>query len=427
MTYLKDDALEMDTYTWQLHFNNGYINLKNGEFKKRKKGVDFVTYHINRDYVPSTSSQRKELRHHINKIYKNKEDRACILSYLSRCLIGKPEHDQDTLFLMGHGSSGKSFILELTRLSLGNYVELFQSDTFEANNSKRDKILNEFSSKKWVLIAWINEFSDKKISDSDFKNFCDGTVKVTKLYVDGTFSIKLRCKLIATTNIMPNLQINTGSSRRFLAFTHQSLFVDNKKEVNEDKMIYQKDKYLLEKIQEGDNLLNAWVDILIEKCIENYNNKAPDLTKNFKDTTSSVISTNDIIQDFIDAQLVITNEPTDRIGKNDMRTEFIKIYPEKHLTVQQLISSLKEKKIQYEAKFRHNNVQGCYIGVKHKNIVDEKMDFVQENKELRKEIEALKEKQCLFKNIKESKPVKKLKMKEPEYDSSEAKSLLNLF
>ncbi len=43
MTYLKDDTLEMDSYTWQLHFNNGYINLKNGEFKKRKRGVDFVT------------------------------------------------------------------------------------------------------------------------------------------------------------------------------------------------------------------------------------------------------------------------------------------------------------------------------------------------------------------------------------------------
>ncbi len=300
-------------------------------------------------------------------------------------------------------------------------------------NSKRDKIFNEFSTKKWVLIAWVNEFSDKKINDSDFKNFCDGLLKVTKLYMDGSHAINLKCKLIATTNIMPNLQVNSGSARRFLAFTHQSLFVENPDEVDEEQLIFLKDKYLLDKIKDGDNLLNAWVDILVTKCVENYENKTPKLTQNFKETTSSVISTNDIIQDFIDANLLLTNDHINRVGKNDMKSEFDKMYPNKHFSVQQLISCLKEKKIKYEAKFRCNNIQGCFTGVKIKNAMDETDLLQKENHRLHVENEQLKNEQCLFKQ-KESKPVKKLKMKEDtkedkseEYSSSEAKDIIMKF
>jgi hypothetical protein len=244
-------------------------------------------------------------------------------------------------------------------------LEECPSDMFENNNPNRNKQLNEFAKKMYVLIAWINEFSDKKINNSDFKNFCDGRVKTTKLYVDGTTTITLKCKLIGTANTMPNFQVDTGTMRRFLGYTPKSQFVDSKDKVNESKQIYLKDKYLLENLMKKKNLLNAWVDILAGYCVLNFNNEAPPLTENVKATTSDVISTNDIIQDFIDSSLIITNNvDKDRIGKDDMRKAFHEKYPEKHLSVQQLISSLKEKDIAYNPKFRANNVQGCYVGVK---------------------------------------------------------------
>ena len=371
---LKNNKIIMDAYTWQLHFENGYLDLKTNKFHKRVLEKDYVTYCIERNYVNSTKEQRVNILEHIQKIYTNKKDLECVLSFIARCLTGTPEIDQDTLFLLGNGSSGKSFVLTLLSHAIGSYVELLQSDTFENNNTKRDKILNEFATKTYALIAWVNEFSDKKVNDSDFKNFCDGKVKTTRLYVDGSHTVTLKCKLIATTNIMPNIQINTGSKRRFLAYTHTSLFTDSDNDVNISQNIFLKDKNLMEKIKDTDNLLNAWVDILAEKCVLNYNNKAPKLTDNFKDTTSSVVSTNDIIQDFIDSTLVITDNADDRIGKNEMKDEFQLKYPDKHLSVQQLLSSLKEKNIEYNAKFRCNNVQGCYVGVKLRTSSDKALD-----------------------------------------------------
>ena len=93
-TYLRNDDIDIDNYTWQLHFNNGYINLKNGEFKVREFGKDYISYFINRDYTKSTNPQKLHLMGHVNKIYNNPSDKECILSLLSRCLIGMPQTDQ---------------------------------------------------------------------------------------------------------------------------------------------------------------------------------------------------------------------------------------------------------------------------------------------------------------------------------------------
>jgi phage/plasmid-associated DNA primase len=361
---LKNDTIVLDDYSWQLHFNNGYIDLKTGEFKKRVYGKDYVSYCITRDYEPSTGEDRSEIMSHIIKIYPDHTDRKCVLSHLAKCLIGKPQNDQDTLFLMGHGSSGKSFVLSLTKNAIGEYVEILQSDTFDEKNKDRNKIFNQLYEKRYVLIVWINEFSDKRINDPDFKNFCDGIIKTTRLYQDGSFSILLRCKLVATTNLFPNMQINSGLVRRFLSYTHIAKFVKTKNEVNEKKHIYLANENLLNEIAEKENLLNAWIDILVEQCKLIHKNEAPELTENFKLTTNAVLSTNDNVQDFIDACLIITNDVKDRLGKNEMQKEFQTYYPNKHLSIQQLISSLKEKNIVYQPKFRCENVQGCFTGVR---------------------------------------------------------------
>jgi phage/plasmid-associated DNA primase len=365
---LKRSDIRLDSYKWQIHFNNGYIDLKTNTFKPRENGKSFVTYCIDRDYAPSTKEEQEKIMVHIRKIYPD-DDCACIISLLSRCLIGDPQADQDTLFLLGNGSSGKSFIMSLTKEAFGGeggYVIQLQSSTFEKNNAKRDKILNSLSAFSHSVICWINEFSDKKIADEDFKNFCDGIIQTTKLYKDGTVQITLRCKLLATANQLPNLQINTGSSRRLRCYTHQSNFTEDDKEVNEKKRIFKKDKYLLTKIIDQ-NLLNAWVDILAESCKNNYEGRTPKLTNNFKDTTDVVISANDFIRDFIDQSLIATTSDKDRIGKEEMKALFNAQFPDKHMSVQQLISTLKEKGINYHPKYRHNNMQGCFICVKANN------------------------------------------------------------
>ena len=72
----------------------------------------------------------------------------------------------------------------------------------------------------------------------------------------------------------------------------------------------------------------------------------------------------DLYKDFVDGNLVFTKNDKDRISKLEMLTIFKNFYPDKYLSMLQLISALKEKNVQYSCKYRSNGIQGCFHNVK---------------------------------------------------------------
>jgi hypothetical protein len=367
---LENNDIKFDDYICEIHFNNGYMDLKTLEFKPRILHKHYITEVIKRDYVQSTSAQQKEVLKPFSKIYPKNEDFDNILLVLGSCLSGKANIDQDTLFLLGKGSSGKSFTLELTKASIEIYLKELKSDTFTNNNAKADKILNTFNKSPFVRISWINEMEDKKMDDSLFKAFCDGKAQTTVLYQDGSNSIELKSKAIVTANNMPNIKIDKGTTRRILSYTHKSNFVDHQKDVDESQHIYLKDKELINKLKEQPSLLNAWFDILASHCNRWLNGEKLQYNKNFEETKLDVTASNDIFQDFLDSKVKITNDPENRVGKNEMSKAFNLMYPTKFLTVQQIINSLKEKGLKYEGTFRCKNdgVKGVFMCCKLEDV-----------------------------------------------------------
>jgi hypothetical protein len=364
------ENVEFNKTLCQIHFNNGYMDLKDLQFKQREISKHYVTNYIDRDYKPSTSEQRTKLLNPLKMIYPDKQDLECILEYLGSALSGISSKDQDTLFLLGLGSSGKSFILSLTDASIGCYFKELKSDTFTLNNAKADKILNTFQNNQQVRITWINELEDARIDTSLFKKFCDGQLTTTILYKDGSFTIPHYSKAIITANTMPNIKVDTGVSRRFRGFTHQANFTDDEALIDNKNHIYKIDKSLLENLIEG-NLMDAFFDILADKCCSWLKGKQIKFTKNFDETRDTVLLSNDWIQDFIDVNLKITNNPDDRISKNVMLDVLKCQYPQKFINPMQLITALKDKKISYNAKLRCDKLQGCYIGVVFQSDLEE--------------------------------------------------------
>lgn len=433
-SHLCNDFIELDRNTeWQLHFLNGYLDLKENEFKKREIGKHYITHCIKRNYKESSKDKRNEIMKIFKMTYPNEKDRNYVLSHFGRALSGMSEIDQVNLFLLGDGSTSKSFIMKLIQASIETYLVELSSTTFEAGNPKIDKILNTFDDMPSVRIAWVNELSDKRMDDSLFKTFCEGKVKTCKLYKEGNHDIILQCKLILTSNDLPAIKIDSGSKRRIRSYTHKSKFVDDPKAVDPSKHIYLKDKNLLERIRKDDELLNAVVDILVEHCSNWRDNKEPEEPESVKEAKDMIVNSNDIIQDFIDKNLEITDNHDDRIGKNEMRDLFVKMYPNKHLSVLQLISSLKQKGINYSPKYRVDGIQGCYYSVKlteepeskaviydkteekltkalkkANKLIEDKDAEIEQLKERLKELEA-KSKSDIKKVIKSEEPVKKMK------------------
>ena len=362
---VKNNNIVFNNTITEIHFKNGYVDLKEHVFKERILNKHYITEYIKRDYEPSSKKQRNLIMEILKKTYPLDEDMKAIFYNLGSAISGMSSRDQTTLFLLGDGSSGKSGIMLLTKAVLECYFKELKSDTFTQGNPKIDKILNTFSNEPHVRIMWVNEMKDLRLDETLFKSFCEGDLQTTKLYEDGQFNFKHYGKCFITANTMPNIKIDTGVKRRFIGYTHLSKFVDNKKEVDEINNVYLKNKLFVEDIIRM-NLLNAFFDILCKYCKKWLEGSKPKYTINFKDTKSTVIDTNDFIQDFVDSKLTLTLNPEDKISKDEMHKLFSTTYTNKHLTTLQVITSLKEKKITYSSQVRCpiTKIKGCFTGVK---------------------------------------------------------------
>jgi len=118
------------------------------------------------------------------------------------------------------------------------------------------------------------------------------------------------------------------------------------------------------------NLLDAFFDILAGYCKKWIDGEKLTFTKGFENAEQFIVGANDKFQDFIDKKLIITNDETDRISKDAMRDAFLEMYPDKHLNTQQIIGSLKGKKLTYDGGKRVDNVRGIFEGVKFRTEED---------------------------------------------------------
>ena len=371
--FLKD--IKLDLTLDEIHFNNGYMDLKDLVFKQRDLTKHYITKYINRDYKPSKKKTQNKVLSEVKKIIPNKNDLDSVLAVIGSSLTGKSYEDQTTMFILGNGSAGKSLFMSLTQLAIECYFVELNSNTFSIDNKNKDKILNSYSNQCQIRISWLNEPKDTKMDISLFKTYCEGQLQTVELYKDGMNNFRHYSKLIGTSNTMPNIHIDSGSSRRLTGITCTSRFTDNKDEVNESEHVYLKNEKLLKELDNPD-LLNAWFDVLAVYAHKWTNGEKVKYSDNFKETKSTILSTNDTTQDFIDAMIEITNDPKDRIGKQDMMTYFKAMYPNKFVSAQQLLGDLKNHNIRYEAQARCNRIQGCYVGVKLKDIDDDDDDEV---------------------------------------------------
>ena len=247
----------------EIHFKNGYYDLKLKTFYKRTN-KHFITRYINRNYENPKKETITYIKENvINLIFPKKDERDYIFcNQIGSALSGKAIDDQTNFFMLGKGSSGKSLIMKLIKLSIECYMIEFKNDTFSKGNNKQDKIFNSLLINNLCRIAWINEMDDKKIDDSIFKSFCEGALQTVSLYADGLNEFTHTCKLISTMNEIPSIKIDSGTSRRIIAYNPLSKFTDDKNEIDEDKYIFKKDDSLINKFENSDELLNGLFKII---------------------------------------------------------------------------------------------------------------------------------------------------------------------
>jgi len=424
----------------EIHFKNGYYDLKLKKFSKRTH-KHFITRYINRNYEDPKKETITYIKENvINLIFPKKDERDYIFAnQFGSALSGKAINDQSNFFMLGKGSSGKSLIMKLIKLSISCYMIEFKSDTFSKGNPKQDKIFNSLLINNLVRFCWINELSDAKLDDSLFKSFCEGTLQTTSLFKDGSNDFSHTCKLISTMNEIPSIKIDSGTSRRIIAYNPLSKFTDNKNEIDEEKYIFKKDDTIVDKFENSDELLNGLFKIISNYSFKYINDKnhykMPESLKNAK---NDIVESNDTIGNFLDKYIKITTCKDDRISGELLFSTF-KEDQKSFITMKQFRSALADRNINYNRNlsFSTINVRGGFVGIKYREETEteetetekiEKFKDIIKNRDLeieklKKEIEDLKELNIVDeKKPEKTKKTKKNIIKNEDTESQEEKA-----
>ena len=146
-----DFVKRLDTNSYLIGFDNGVYDLKTHDFRDGKQ-EDMITLSVGYNYSKDKSEAYPSLLQFLEDIQPNKKERDYLLTYLSTALFGNSLE----LFtiLTGQGRNGKSKLIELLKLTFGNYYGSVKSQLFtrpQPDASSPDPGLLNLQKKKLVI------------------------------------------------------------------------------------------------------------------------------------------------------------------------------------------------------------------------------------------------------------------------------------
>jgi len=233
----RDFTQNLDSDNHLIGFNNGVYDLNTFEFRDGTP-EDFITMSVGYDYSEKKTTKYKELIQFLEDIQPEKTEREYMLTYLSIGLLG----NMLELFtiLTGCGRNGKSKLVELLKITLGDYFGSVQSQLFTRPrpdaNSPDPGLLS--LSKKRVVIASEPEKNSKL--NSGFIKFITGRDSTTLRNCHSNDMVEFTANFITLLicNDIPDCDdIDNAFSKRLRCINFPTEFVleptkENQKKIN---------------------------------------------------------------------------------------------------------------------------------------------------------------------------------------------------
>ena len=353
MFYKKSIMEKFDTDTNLLGFENGIYDLKNNVFREGRP-EDYVTMSTNvslpvkpcdmpiklDDMLESFSNvdinEFPEMRFYdrlysdlddfLNKIVPNKNVKKYTLKFLSKCLSGE-NRDEGFYMWTGTGGNGKSKLIDLTSLCMGDYacnlpIALLTqkrkasgaaSPEMALTMGKRLCVMQEPDVNETMNIGQMKELTgnDKIQARALFKE---------------PFFFTPQFKLVCMCNDLPNIPSNDdGTWRRLEVVDFVSKFVDSESDVNHELNRFIKDKTIKTKIP-------MWVIPFFAMLLpmwRDYDENGIEIPDEVKAKTNEYRGDNDIIGSWIDqecetADNIYAADDVTKIAPTEFRTLYDK-------------------------------------------------------------------------------------------------------
>ena len=285
--YEEDFANKLNSNEYLIGFNNGVIDLHAINDSKeyyvnfrKAEPTDFITFMAGRyvtkncdpiEYIeynpndPTQSTIHKEIDDFMAKVFPNNELRKYMWRKLASCLEGTNK-EQTYETWIGVGGNGKSKLVDLMSMALGDYASSLQSTALtrkRPDSGAANPDIMAIRNKRFIYMA---EPDDKEpLNTSRMKQFTgEDDVEARGLFEDQT-KFKITGKIFMLCNSFPAINtMDRGTWRRVRAVPFESKFVDPMvEEPVPDSHIYPRDNEL-------DAKLKKWRTLFMSRLVYIY-------------------------------------------------------------------------------------------------------------------------------------------------------------
>ena len=264
--YDKNFIEKVDSNSRLLCFNNGIIDFNNRCFRAGKPD-DYLSKTTNINYIKCDTARHKkeiaEINDFMEKLFPEAELRNYIWKHLASTLIGE-NNDQTFNIYNGSGSNGKSKLVELMGLCLGDYKATVPITLITAKRNSIGSTSSEIVQLKGARYAVMQEPSKgDKINEGILKEITGGDPLQGRALFKDSITFIPQFKLVVCTNTLMDVGSNDeGTWRRICVCEFKSKFTPKENfKSNVDYQQYELDKKLGHKFPD-------WAPIFISMLID---------------------------------------------------------------------------------------------------------------------------------------------------------------
>lgn len=360
--YIKDIENKFNENRDLLAFNNGVFNTKTFEFLKTEP-EDYITITTGYDYRPATESEKTKVKQFLSKIFPSEPVLNYILKALSTSLSGHNSYEFFHIFT-GTGANGKSLLMDLCKLVLGEYFKTISVSYLTKDNDGKDKTLPELVLTRYARMLVASEPEERDRFQTSFMKTITGNDEISCRGLYGK-PIKFvpQFKLWILANDVPKFtKYDNGIERRTRCVHFPTRFVVNPRNENEEK----RDEFLKEKIVKDESWRYGLLGLLID-ALKSLQGNTLEMPKEVEEFTEMYLLENNPVGAWIKKYYERTNNKNDIIQITEFYNQFIQ-----DTGINKTQKSFSEDMVKCYVNIRKTNGYKYYYGIIRKeNILEE--------------------------------------------------------
>ena len=314
----------MDTNKYLLCFNNGVVDFVNKVFRDGYP-EDYITKTTRINYVSYDSSDEtfnktiEEINTFMDTLFPIMDLKRYMWDHLASCLIGTNKNQTFHVY-HGSGSNGKSLLVDLMSLALGDYKGTVPITLVTDVRGKIGGTSDEVLKLKGVRYAVMQEPSKGvKLNEGIMKELTGGDpIQARGLYSESEIFVPQFKLCVGTNNLFDIDSNDDGTWRRIRKITFPSKFV-GEGEYYEDNTpyIFKKDKSLSEKLH---TFSAVFASMLVKRAFET--DGMVEDCETVLEASKKYRNGQDHISAFISERIQKTGNPDDKVGKKSLYEDF---------------------------------------------------------------------------------------------------------